>query len=110
MKQEIIAKILGEIDVFTFCVAVFYAFVGAALNLLLHANKRDVSSAESPVQFSYRFLIHDNARRILSSIILILVCVRFSQELLGQQLTTYLAFIIGFSVDKLSGLLKKIGK
>ncbi|CAL1518211.1 hypothetical protein [Chitinophaga sp. MM2321] len=108
MKQEILNELLGGIAVIPFVVAVFYAFVGATLNLLLRANKRDVHSTESPKQFSYRYLIRDNWKRMLTSCLLIFVCIRFSQEVLGQQLTMYFSFVIGLSVDRLSGMIKKL--
>ncbi|MBC9913194.1 hypothetical protein [Chitinophaga varians] len=108
MKQELIQQLLGGIELIPFTVAVFYAFVGAILNLLLHANKRDVNAPGSPANFSWKFLIRDNCSRILTGALLILICVRFSQELLGQQLTMYLAFVIGFSIDRLAGLIKKL--
>mgnify|MGYP001009136545 CR=1 FL=1 len=108
MKQDFLNELLGGIAVVPFVVAVFYAFVGATLNLLIHSNKRDIDSPNSPKNYSYQFLFRDNWKRIAIGIILILIVIRFSQEMIGQQLTMYLAFIIGFSVDRLAGLIKKI--
>ena len=107
MKAQIINELLGGIELIPFMVAVFYACIGATLNLLIHANTRDVGSSRTPDNFSYKFLIRDNWKRIAISVILIFISIRFSQEILGQQLTTYLAFLIGFSVDRLAGLIKK---
>ena len=98
MKQEILNELLGGIAIIPFAVAVFYAFVGAALNLLMHSYERDVDSPRTPKGYSYRFLLKDNWKRIAIGVILILIAIRFSQEMIGQQLTMYLAFIIGFSV------------
>jgi len=108
MKTQIINELLGGIELIPFIAAVFYAVVGATLNLLLHANTRDVNSRRTPDDFSYKFLIQDNWKRIAISVILIFITIRFSQEILGQQLTTYLAFLIGFSVDRLAGFIKKL--
>ena len=108
MKQEILNELLGGIAIIPFVVDVFYDFIGAALNLLMHSNERDVDSSRTPKDYSYLFLLKDNWKRLVVGVILILIVIRFSQEMIGQQLTMYLAFIIGFSVDRLAGLIKKL--
>lgn len=108
MKQEILNELLGSVAFVPFLIALFYAFVGAAVSLLIASNARDVHSEGSPTQFSYRYLIRDNWKKIVLSVLLIFISIRFSQELLGQQVTMYLAFVIGLSVDRLAGLIKKI--
>lgn len=89
-----------------FFAAYFFALVGVGISLLLQTNNRDVSSKNTPVAFSYRFLIADNWKRIVLSVLLIYVTLRFTQEITGQELTMFWALVIGLGLDKIAQLLK----
>jgi hypothetical protein len=77
--------------------------------------KRDVQSANTPQDFSVKFLILDNWKRMLNSFLVIWVMLRFYPELLPKEVylaipeTAELLFavLIGFSFDKLSEFLKE---
>jgi hypothetical protein len=94
--------LFGTTDIPSVLVGFLWACVGIYLCLQDEANKRDVSNPRTPIQFSYTFLTRDNANRILRSVVIVLVFMRFSQELLGMKYTIYISFFYGLISDKLS--------
>jgi len=108
MLHQIIVKILEGFDVVAFCAALFYALIGMVVMLLITSNKRDVNSDRTPVHYSYLFLIKDNAIRILTTVLFIMVFIRFSQELLGKTITSWLGFALGLISDRLGNFLQRI--
>lgn len=108
MLQEILKKILEGFDVVAFFAALFYALVGITCVLLYQANKRDVNKPGSPVEFSKWHLIKDNAIRISTSIVFIMVFLRFSTNMLGATITSWLGFVLGLVSDSLGGWIQRI--
>ena len=104
---DILKNIFGAGSAAQIISTLFWAYLTAFTNLLYQANKRDPLSARTPYHFSLNFLWCDNAKRILRSVILIFIFIRFSKELLGVEITMYGAVIIGFSTDKLSQYIKQ---
>lgn len=102
MKQYL----LGPIQGYEFMAAVFFALVGATLSLLFQANNRDVKASSTPFHFSLFFLIADNWKRMLLSLILIFAVVRFMPEITGQPLTMFWAFVAGLGLDIIAQQLK----
>ena len=90
----------------TFSGLVFFAIIGIFLSLLMQTTKRDVSSPATPFCFSFKFLFSDNNKRIVASIILVYIALRFTPDLIGVEITQFYAFVIGYSSDKLSQILK----
>lgn len=91
-------------DIFmSFC---FFAILGIALSLLWHTNRRDPLSDKTPMEFSWIFMLRDNAKRILASVISVYACLRFTPEILNIQLNDFWAFAIGLSFDKLAEFIK----
>ncbi len=106
MNQELLELLIGPGSTARLVGALIYAFLGAFLMLLLSTTKRDVNSNRTPEQFSWRFLFSDNTKRIISTIILIFLFIRFSRELLGADITMYVAVLIGLGSDKLAEFIK----
>lgn len=93
-----------EPDVFMgFC---FFAILGITLSLLWHTNTRDATSTATPLKFSWIFMLRDNVKRIIASLITVYVCLRFTPEILTIQLNDFWAFAIGLGFDKLSEFVK----
>jgi hypothetical protein len=107
MKKETSAQVFGNLlgpwQPGDFISAFIFAIVGAVLIMLLHTNKRDVTSPHTPVQFSWSFFFFDNAKRIVAGLILILAGLRFLQPLttsLGiAQENMLVSFFIGAGSD-----------
>lgn len=107
MIEDFLKNIFGQGSAAEIAATLFYAYIGALVSLLYQSVKRDPLSHRTPYHFSISFLWSDNAKRILRSIILIFISVRFSKELFGVSITLYFSFLIGLSVDKLSEILKQ---
>jgi len=84
-----------------------WAYLAAFTSILFKTTKRDPLSPCSPVHFSWAYLWSDNTKRIIGSIILIFIAIRVSKELMGVEPTMYVAILIGYGFDKISGVLKK---
>jgi len=68
---------LGFLNWDLFLAMVIFALIGVGVNLLIHSQKRDQNSPNTPVKFSFLFLLRDNWKSILLTIILILLTIRF---------------------------------
>jgi hypothetical protein len=98
--------ILGGLPFAMFAAALFFSLLGVTINLLMDATTRKPESEDTPVRFSFWFLMRDNWKRIMLSILLIVVTIRFCEELTGLHLNMFVSLLIGFVFDKLSEFLK----
>jgi len=106
--KEFLVLILGGMSTVQLLAGIFYLVIGIILSLFIDANKRNVASQSSPIHFSYKHLLKDNNLRITISLVVGIVCLRFCNEFFGSAPTMYMAFMIGFSADKLSEYIKKL--
>jgi hypothetical protein len=98
--------VLGNYDLTTFSGFLFFALIGLLINLLVNANKRDQNTTDSPVKFKWWFLFKDNWKRIILSILLIYISIRFFKELTHLDLNMFYSLCIGLGWDKLSEFIK----
>lgn len=98
--------IFGTTDISKFFACVFFALIGTAISLLIHATNRDKNSMKTPYRFNFTFLIADNWQRILLNFLLIVITIRFCKELTGMNLNMFVSLIIGVGYDKLGELLR----
>jgi hypothetical protein len=96
----------GEVPTDIFLGFCFFATLGIALSLLWHATRRNVNEKTTPVQFNFWFMLRDNWKRIISSVILVYIALRFAPEIINRDLTEFWAFCIGVGFDKISELIK----
>lgn len=106
MKQQFLQNFLGTTDVAYFTSALVFALLGALISLLIQTSNRDKNSMRTPYKFSWGFMIADNWQRVLLNILLILITVRFCQELTGKKLSLFVALTIGITYDKILELLR----
>jgi len=104
--KAVIYYLIGTSNYSEFTVGLFFLFLGIIISVLLHANTRNIQSGRTPVHFSYRFLLSDNAKRILLSVLLSLVIYRFAGNVINFKDNMYAAFLIGYSFDKIVQLFK----
>lgn len=107
--KEFIIGLLGQTSGNDFAHAFIWALVGAVLSLLLNVATRNPTTPNSPVKFSWLHLLGDNVVRIITTLLLIIVCLRFMPDLFGIQLSAFAAFCVGFGWDKLAQLIKDKG-
>lgn len=108
--EKFISLLLGTNDLPTYLAALFFAFLGVLIVLLINAQKRDKHSANTPYKFSISFLFWDNIREIMLGFLLILLALRFSIEYAGEELTMYYALGVGFGLQKISNWITNIEK
>lgn len=104
--KDLMYYLIGTQDYYQFFVGLFFLLLGIFVSLMLHANSRYVHSSRSAVRFSYRFLFSDNTKRLLFSILLSVIIYRFAGNIFQIQDNMYLAFLIGFSFDKIIQIFK----
>jgi hypothetical protein len=106
--KEFLQAIFGNASIPQFAASMVFAYLTAFAMLMYRTTKRDVNSANTPVQFSWGFLWSDNRFRIIANVILIFLAVRFNQAWIGPEWTTYAAVVIGLISDKLGWLLEML--
>lgn len=106
--DKFLTQLLGSTDLPTYAAAMLLALLGAILELRIKATKRDASSPATPVKFSFWFMVQDNLQQLFTGFLITFVALRFSNELLGQQLTMWLAFMIGLLNGNIAGLIQKL--
>ncbi len=77
----------------------FFALVGLALNYFIKVKKGIKRSEHSPDKFSLKYFVENNYQDIVITALLIFISLRFTQELLGVELTMWIAVLIGFGID-----------
>jgi len=112
--------LLGFIPLEMFLYMFFFASVGVVLALLADSLKRNKASKNTPEKFSFLFLVKDNWKTIVLTILLILVSLRFAGSLFPTQFTDadlaspigkekwlFGSLIIGFMYNTLLQVLKQ---
>ena len=99
--------LLGEIDPALFSACLIAGLVGIVFILLLGTKLRDPSSAESPIAWSWSYLWNDNLKRILLSVLTVIISLRFMTELFGWELTVWKGFVVGVGWDSIALLIKQ---
>lgn len=87
--------------------AFVFALLGHALVLLGGTTLRDPSSPQSPSKFSLKYLLADNAKRIVYVLLLIVAALRFMPDLFGMPLTAFSGFLVGAGLDTIALVLKQ---
>jgi len=103
--------ILGELSGWYYLAAFVFSFLAILLSMWAGSKKRDVASSSTPTNYSWRFLLWDNAKRIFMGLIAIFLCFRFASALINRALSMEVAVGIGFFVsiglDQVIGWLKQ---
>ena len=108
--EEFKSLVLGEVSVACYLAAELFALLALIVSLYLHSFTRDVKSPNTPVEFSWMFLITDNVKRIVVGQIVLFLLFRFTSEYIGRSLNMKTAvaigFLLSFGIDKAIQFLK----
>lgn len=85
------------------------AFFAALISILQNLATRNVASEATPVKWSTKFMLVDNAIRFLANILVIPLIIRISYESLSFVWEFVVAVVSGIGVDRLALWLKNIG-
>ena len=77
--------ILGFLTLKLFLAMVLFASVGIVISLLIDSKSRDKASPATPVKFSIWFLLKDNWKTILLTVLVVLMTLRFATSFFPDQ-------------------------
>jgi hypothetical protein len=79
--------LLGFLSLKLFLAMLLFAGLGIAVSLLIHAQKRDQTSKNTPEKFSFLFLLKDNWKSIVLTALIVILTLRFATSFFPQQFT-----------------------
>lgn len=117
---QFMLNIIGTSDFGFFGALVVFALIGHGIRFTQEVSKRDKASPATPEPFSFKFLLIDNWKRIVNTLLMIFVCLRFYPVLitmlpeaaqgyfnsLSSVAPMAIGLVIGYGVDWISGYMK----
>lgn len=100
--------VMGSMDPQVFGGYMFIALFAATLLLLIRANNKKHQSLDTPDDFKLWFFIKDNLLKFIINIMVIALAIRFSNEMVGSEITGWLSVVIGAGVNTLVVKLQSI--
>jgi hypothetical protein len=110
MKKDFIANMLGDIPPGVWASYIIFACLGIFITLLHNAVTRKPTNDRTPLQFSHRFLLRDNWKRLLLSFCSVLVTIRFFGDISGSDISCFKAFGTGMCCDIVAQILFMKGR
>ena len=101
--------ILGNGSLGSFLAYLVIAYFAAAASLIHEASNRDISSARTPVKFSWSFLFAANLWRLVANFLAIPLLIRLEYEYIDMKWMILLTIAQGLLIDRAFMLLKNIG-
>jgi hypothetical protein len=101
--------LLGNGSLGAFLAYLVIAYFAAAASLIHEASRRDISSINTPVKFSWRFLFAANLWRLISNFLAIPLLIRLVYEYIDMKWMILLAIATGLLIDRAFMILKNIG-
>lgn len=110
--------LFGTNDFAGIAVGFIYAMIGLSLSILFETSTRKIAKPTTPNEFDFSFYIRDNKNRLITSLLLIIVGLRFYGEfgyeaILSVSITNEnnalasVGLAIGLSSDIISAIIKK---
>lgn len=87
--------------------AFLFALIGIFITLLLGTYARVPDSPTSPKGFSWSYLWSDNFKRIVATLLMVVVSLRFIHDIFGFELSAWHGFIVGSGWDGLAFIIKQ---
>lgn len=85
--MENYSRLLGYVDLDMFLVMLLFAAFGIAISLLIDSQKRNQTSKNTPQKFSWRFLLKDNWKTIVLTVLIVALTLRFATSFFPAQFT-----------------------
>lgn len=101
--------LLGNGSIGAFVAYMVIAYFSACASLLFEASNRDISSANTPVKWSTRFLLAANLLRLIANFMAIPLLIRLIYEYVEMKWMVLLCIAIGVLIDRAFMYLKNIG-
>lgn len=100
--SDVLLKILGDIDPALYVASLLLAYVSFMFWILRQVMTRNPHKKGTPTEYSGKVFWYENWPRILSDLLVIPILLLVSKQLVGMELTTYVAILIGLGADGLS--------
>lgn len=97
--NEAIQIILGDKTIGYYLAGFFFSFLAILVSLYQHSRTRDKYSQSTPVNFSWGFLIWDNLKRMVTTLIVMFMLFRLF-DLSNPGAMIGVGFAVGFGLDK----------
>ena len=104
--QEFLTILFGQLSVGAFLAYLALMMIGVVINATLDVSQRDKQSPNTPVKFSWWFFIRDNAKRFAGTILVLFICIRFSEHLFGSEPLDWMMVVLGYNADSLMQFVK----
>lgn len=98
--NEAIQIILGDKTVGYYLAGFFFSFLAILVSLWSHSRTRDKYSSATPVDFSWGFLLWDNLKRVVVTLIVMFMLFRLF-DLSNAAAMIGVGFSVGFGLDKI---------
>lgn len=98
--KETVEIILGSKAASYYLAGFFFSLLAIVLSLRVHSLSRDKESPNTPKEFSWKFLLWDNGKRIVSGLIIMFILFR-ATDLSNIWGMLSVGFGIGFGQDKM---------
>lgn len=107
MIQDILKELFGDITIAKYIAYFIFILLGVLASVRLSAFTRDKESPNTPVRFSYKFITVDNIYRVVSSMAVAFIVIRFSNQISGKEINDFGAVCIGLAFDQVLFYLAK---
>lgn len=97
--SETIKIILGDKAISYYLAGFVFTGLAIILSIYMHSKKRDINSSNTPVKFSWRFLVWDNAKRMVVGFILMFLMFRMF-DFSNVFAMVGVGFFLSFGLDK----------
>ena len=97
--QEALEIILGGKNGSYYIAGFFFSFLAILISLWQHSKTRDKASLNTPLKFSWTFLLWDNFKRICVTIIVMFILFRMF-DLSNVYAMIGVGFFVAFGLDK----------
>lgn len=107
MNQEVLRYFFGTIDLYLIASCFFFGCIGVLIMTLMDVMGRNENTSYSPPEFDWKYFIRDNKTRFMLNFILMMVSIRFCQDIINKPPTQYTSLIIGIMSDQIALIIKK---
>lgn len=107
--QKFLEELLGTTDLPTYLAWFLLAFIGAFSAIMARAQIKYEKSKETPREWSWSFLLHDNIINLVLGFFITFIFLRFSNEILKIEPSAWLAVLVGATNNELALQFVKFG-
>lgn len=97
--NELKGYLLGDLTPAYYAAAFIFCSIAIIISLRHHSRSRDILSPNTPILFSWKFLLWDNVKRVVTTLLLMFLFFRFSPDIFGAKLSFMKAVGIGIGLS-----------